>query len=48
MLIACRTALGDSWANPAERVNSLLNLGLQGTALARKKMEESNDKCVKK
>lgn len=48
MIMACRTAPDDSWANPAERVNSLLNLGLQGTALAREKMEESNKKLVKK
>ena len=33
-----RTALTQSWGNPVERVMSVLNLGLQGVALARKEM----------
>lgn len=34
-LVACRTAPGNSWANPAERIMSLLNIAFQNTALAR-------------
>ena len=35
VLIAARTAPGNSWANPAERVMSTLNLAIQNTALTR-------------
>ena len=35
MLILLRTAPGQSYVNPVERVMSLLNLGMQGLALAR-------------
>lgn len=38
MLIACRTAPNQSYNNPAERVMSLLNLGLQNVALSRNDM----------
>lgn len=34
-LVACRTAPGHSWANPAERIMSFLSLAFQNTALAR-------------
>lgn len=34
-LIAARTAPGQSWANPVERIMSLLNLALQNVALSR-------------
>ncbi|KAL3865743.1 hypothetical protein ACJMK2_043103 [Sinanodonta woodiana] len=34
-LVACRTAPGHSWTNPAERIMSLLNIAFQNTALAR-------------
>ncbi|GBC03423.1 hypothetical protein RclHR1_05110006 [Rhizophagus clarus] len=33
MLIAMRTTPHHSWTNPAERIISILNLGLQGVAL---------------
>lgn len=33
VLIAARTAPGHSWANPAERIMSLLNLAYQNVAL---------------
>ena len=33
LLIAVRTAPNHSWTNPAERIMSILNLGLQGVAL---------------
>ena len=35
LLVAARTAPGNSWANPAERIMSLLNLALQNVALTR-------------
>ncbi|CAB4406022.1 unnamed protein product [Rhizophagus irregularis] len=38
MLIAMRTAPAQSWTNPAERIMSILNLGLQGVALLRDQM----------
>ena len=38
LLIAVRTAPNHSWTNPAERVMSTLNLGLQGVALKRDQM----------
>jgi len=38
LLIACRTAPNQSYNNPAERVMSLLNLGLQNVALSRTEM----------
>ncbi len=34
------TAPTQSWGNPVERVMSLLNLGLQGVALARDELED--------
>jgi len=37
-LAALRTAPYHSWMNPAERVMSVLNLGLQGVALQRDEM----------
>lgn len=38
MLIACRTAPGQSFINPVERIMSLLNLALQGVAIERSEM----------
>ena len=38
LLIACSTAPNQSYNNPAERVMSLLNLGLQNVALSRTEM----------
>lgn len=38
MLIAVRTAPHHSWCNPAERVMSVINYGLQGVAIEREKM----------
>ena len=37
-LCACRTAPYHSWRNPAERVMSIVNLGLQCVGLMRKEM----------
>ena len=45
MLIAVRTAPHHSWCNPAERIMSVINYGLQGVAIEREKMvEELEDK----
>ena len=40
MVIAARCAPGQSWTNPAERIMSILNIGLQNVALERKRVEE--------
>ncbi|CAG8582105.1 15847_t:CDS:10, partial [Gigaspora rosea] len=42
MLIAMRTAPYHSWTNPAERIMSILNLGLQGVALVRDTMSSES------
>ena len=41
MLIAVRTAPHHSWCNPAERIMSVINYGLQGVAIEREKMSEN-------
>ncbi|RGB39303.1 hypothetical protein C1646_754740 [Rhizophagus diaphanus] len=41
-LVAVRTAPNHSWTNPAERVMSTLNLGLQGVALKRDQMSSES------
>lgn len=43
-LCAVRTAPYHSWRNPAERVMSVLNLGLQCVALARREMSEEYER----
>ncbi|CAJ0824720.1 14777_t:CDS:2 [Entrophospora sp. SA101] len=45
---AVRTAPYYSWANPAERMMSILNLALQGVALKRESMSESSEKYFDK
>lgn len=40
MVILCICAPGHSWQNPAERVMSILNLGLQICSLERKRLPE--------
>lgn len=44
MMILGRCAPGNSWVNPAERIMSILNLGLQNCALERNATEEDPDK----
>ena len=46
MLVAARTAPGHSWANPVERVMSLLNLTIQNVAVARDAMNEVIERKV--
>ena len=45
-LILARNAPGHSWRNPAERVMSVLNLGLQGTGVMRE--ESSSEDKIKR
>lgn len=46
MLIAGRTAPGHSWANPVERIMSLLNLAFQNMSLARDEMSSHLEQVV--
>ena len=48
MLIAMRTAPAQSWTNPAERIMSILNLGLQGVALLRDQMSSEMEDLFSK
>ena len=48
MLILARCAPGQSWRNPAERIMSLLNLGLQNCALQRESCDDAMEKLLKK
>ena len=47
-MVVMRTAPTQSWANPVERIMSVLNLGLQGVALARDTMPDEYEKDFKK
>jgi hypothetical protein len=47
VVIAGRTAPGHSWANPAERIMSLLNIAYQNVALSREEMSSHNEQIVK-
>lgn len=46
-LVACRTAPGHSWANPAERIMSLLNIAFQNTALSREECNSHVEQSLK-
>lgn len=46
ILIALRTAPSNSWANPVERVMSIINIGLQGVGVMRRKMSNEFEKLV--
>jgi hypothetical protein len=48
LVIAARTAPYHSWANPAERIMSILNLGLQGVALQREQMSNELESIFQK
>lgn len=48
MLVLCRCAPGQSWINPAERVMSILNIGLQNCSLERSACDEQSEKDFKK
>ncbi|KAK7092705.1 hypothetical protein V1264_008410 [Littorina saxatilis] len=47
MVVSVRCAPGQSYINPAERVMSLLNLGLQNCATERSAMDEASEKIIK-
>ena len=47
MLVLLRTAPGQSYVNPVERVMSVLNLAFQGLALAREECEAKTDAALK-
>lgn len=47
MLIHVRCAPGQSWINPAERVMSVLNLGLQNVSLERKEVGKNIESALK-
>ena len=47
-MVVIRTALTHSWVKPVERVMSVLNLGLQGVALARCEMKKDYENIFKK
>ena len=46
VLIAARTAPSHSWANPVERIMSIINLGLQCVGIMRRKMGDEFEKIV--
>ena len=48
MFITARCAPGQSWTNPAERIMSILNIGLQNCATERKRVDENNEAAIKK
>jgi len=45
-LVALRTAPSNSWANPVERIMSILNLGLQGVGVMRRKMDDQFEETL--
>jgi hypothetical protein len=47
-LIVLRTAPQQSWTNPAERIMSVLNMGLQGCSLARIAMDAKFEVTMRK
>ena len=48
MLIAVRCAPGQSYINPAERIMSILNYGLQNCATERARLDEESEKLLKR
>ncbi len=46
MLLALRTAPHQYWKNPCEKVNCILNLGLQAVGLMRARMDEKHEKAI--
>jgi hypothetical protein len=47
-MVVLRTAPQQSWTNPAERIMSILNIGLQGCSLARTAMDEKFEVTMRK
>ncbi len=46
MIVGLRTAPGNSWANPVERIMSILNIGLQGVGVMRDKGSDAFEKAI--
>ena len=46
MLVALRTAPSNSWANPVERIMSIVNIGLQGVGVMRQKGSDNFEKAI--
>ena len=46
MPVALRTAPSNSWANPVERIMSIINIGLQGVGLMRQKMSDDFENAI--
>lgn len=46
VLIAARTAPNHSWANPVERIMSIVNLGLQCVGMMRQKSSEDYEATI--
>lgn len=46
MLVALRTAPGHSWANPVERIMSIVNIGLQGIGVMRAQGSDELKKAI--
>ena len=46
MLVALCTAPSNSWANPVERIMSIINIGLQGVGLMRQKMSDDFENAI--
>jgi hypothetical protein len=45
-LIALHTAPSNSWANPVERIMSIVNMGLQGVGVMRRKVNDDFEKAT--
>ena len=48
ILIAGRTAPSHSWANPVEKIMSIINLGIQCIGIMRERMGEEFETCLRK
>ena len=47
MVVGINTCPGNSWANPTQRIMSVLNLALSGVSLSREEMSKEKDKLIK-
>lgn len=47
VLIIARCAPGQSWTNPAERIMSILNIGLPNCSLKRESMDKESEDAIK-
>lgn len=47
MVVGINTCPGNSWANPTERIMSVLNLALSGVSLSREEMSKGKEELIK-